>query len=127
MKEVVFLLIITIIILGFLSGDIIPLFRSSMDVIGTVAQKEYEGQKIKSSDLLSLEKKIVRGGDVISTIRFFKDNPNVTVEVTIGTDTVIYTTNTYNQNQLNIFYNKLFQSEYIYSGDKLEKVIYIEK
>lgn len=127
MKEVIYLLIITVIILGFISSNIIPLFRSSMDIIGSVAEKEYEGQKIKSNVLLPLEKDTVTGGDVISVIRYYSSYDDVTVEVTAGGATEVYTNTTYDSEQFNIPYNSLFSCSYEYSGDKLTKAVYSEQ
>ncbi|MTI48729.1 hypothetical protein [Sporosalibacterium faouarense] len=124
MKEVVFLIIISIIILGFLSSDIIPLFRSSMDVIGTVAEKEYEGQKIKSNVLLPLEKDSVVGSDVIGVIRYFSDDDTVTVKIIMGEETEIYTNNSYNATDFTIPYDMIFNSSYEYDEQKLLKAIY---
>lgn len=127
MKEIIFLLIITVVVLGFLSSDIIPLFRSSMEVIGTVAEKEYENQKVKKGVIVPLEKEVVIGGDVIGVIRYFSDNPNVIVKVTIGGDTEIYTNSIYSTTQFNIPYEKVFQCSYYYTGDKLKEARYIAK
>ena len=127
MKEVVYLLVITIIVLGFIAGDIIPLFRSSMDVIDSIAQKEYENQKIKSDVLLPLEKSTVMGGDVVSVIRYYREDVSVTVEVTVGGVTKIYVNDDYDPVQFVIPYDIQFDCSYEYDGDKLIKAIYIEK
>ncbi len=127
MKEVVYLLVIAIIVLGFVAGDIIPLFRSSMDIIDNIAQKEYENQKIKSDVLLPLEKSTVTGGDVVSVIRYYREDTSVTVEVTLGGVTKIYVNDDYNPAQFVIPYDIRFDCSYEYDGDKLTKAIYIEK
>lgn len=127
MKEVAYLLIITVIILGFIAGDIIPLFRGSMDVIEGIAQKEYESQKIKSSVLLPLEKNTVMGSNVISVIRYYRDNSGVTVEVTVGGTKKIYVSDDYDSTQFAIPYDTKFDCTYEYNDDLLVKAIYIEK
>ncbi len=127
MKEVAYLLIITVIILGFIAGDIIPLFRGSMDVIEGIAQKEYESQKIKSNVLLPLEKNTVVGSDVISVIRYYRDDSAVTIEVTIGGTKEIYVNDDYEPGQFLIPYDMKFDCVYEYNGDFLTKAIYIKK
>ena len=127
MKEVAFLLIITVIVLGFISSDIIPLFRGSMSIIGSVAQKEYEGQKIKSNVMLPLDKDTVTGADVISVIRYYSSYNDVTVEVASGGDTEVYTSTTYDSDQFSVSYKSVFKCSYEYSGDELVKVVYSEQ
>lgn len=127
MKEVAYLLIITIIILGFIAGDIIPLFRGSMDVIEGIAQKEYEGQKIKSNVLLPLEKNTVIGSDVISVIRYYRNDTNVTIEVTAGGTTEFYVNDDYEPGQFMILYDMKFDCYYEYNGEALTKAVYVEK
>ena len=127
MKEVVYLLVNTIIVLGFIAGDIIPLFRNSMDVIDSIAQKEYENQKIKSDVLLPLEKSTVMGDDVVSVIRYYREDVSVTVEVTVGGVTKVYVNDDYDPVQFVIPYDIQFDCSYEYDGDKLIKAIYIEK
>lgn len=119
-------IIVTVLIL-ILVGVGITLARTDVEIVQKLAQSSNEFQKISTDDFVNVERNTVIGGDVISFIRYFSNNSNVTIEVTVGGSTRSYVDETYNSSQFNIPYDMEFNNQLVYNGSQLEKIICIQK
>ncbi|WP_432409475.1 hypothetical protein [Wukongibacter sp. M2B1] len=126
MKEAMYEIIVTVLIL-ILVGVGITLARTDVEIVQKLAQSSNEFEKISTDDFVNVERNTVIGGDVISFIRYFSNNSNVTIEVTAGGSTRSYVDETYNSSQFNIPYDMEFNNQVVYNGSQLEKIICIQK
>ena len=128
MKELVYDLVIGLLIVGLLITVAIPAFRNNGDLIAASAKKVDEIEKIKAQPTLSLEKGEVAGSDVISAIRYYKDELNVQIVVVIGANSKTYTAENYNSGVFNIPYEMRFTVKNTFNpGHKLVKAEYTQK
>ncbi len=125
MKEIVFEVVTGVIILT-LCISVISLFRSDMDIINQTATKQYDIEKIQSTDIIPLRKEQSSGADMVAVIRYYSDNPNIEVVVTIGTKSKTYVTETFAFSQWgepNI-YEATFDVQIEYTGSEIKKIYY---
>ena len=128
MSELTRAILITVLILGLIATVTIPIFRGNMDIIHSVAKKEEEISKIKSSDIVNIDKNTVKGSDVIGAIRFYKNDDTVTIKVIkLGGGTETYTTQDYNGASFSIPYEGVFDTNHTYADEKLILAEFTEK
>ncbi len=125
MKTIIATIIISVLLLGITMVGI-QLWRNNMELISITAEKVEAMEKIKTTSLLPLEDNSVRGGDVVSVIRYYSKDPEVVVEVTAGGMTKQYTSETYKPDIFSISYEGSFHSEIIYEDMRIKKIKYIE-
>lgn len=125
MKELVFEIVAGIIILALLVV-FIGVFRGNMDIIASTAGKTEEIEKVKAQSVSMVEdKKEVTGADVVSAIRYYMENKEVIVRVTIGDKTIIYDGS--KKEIDSIAYESKFLASYFYDQGKLKEVWYTKK
>lgn len=119
-------IIVTVLIL-ILVGVGIALARADVEIVQKLAQKSNEFQKISTDDFVNVERNTVIGGDVISFIRYYSNNSNITIEVTAGGRTRSYVDETYNSSQFDIPYEIEFNNQVVYNDSQIEKIICTQK
>ncbi|MCG8539951.1 MAG: hypothetical protein MJA82_08435 [Clostridia bacterium] len=126
MKEVIYELIISVIVLSLILVGI-GLARNDVEIVQNLMERSDRLQKVSSDNLIDVQRSQVIGGDVISFIRYYSNDPSVTVVVTWGGRTISYVTETYDFTKLDIPYEAEFNNEVVYNGSKIEKIICEEK
>ncbi|SHK59486.1 hypothetical protein [Paramaledivibacter caminithermalis] len=127
MKQIVINTLFSCVILGLVIIGI-ELYRTNMTILTNAVDATDDTEKIAETDILNLNKDEVTGGDVISSIRYFKDYSNVTIRVEKkGGSTKNYTTQTYKEEIFPINYESIFDSLIEYQGEKIKKITYTEK
>ena len=126
MKEVIYELIISVIVLSLILVGI-GLARNDVEIVQNLMERSDRLQKVSSDNLIDVQRSQVIGGDVISFIRYYSNDPSVTVVVTWGGRTIAYVTETYDLTKLDIPYEAEFNNEVVYNGSKIEKIICEEK
>jgi hypothetical protein len=106
----------------------IQIARDQMDIVSIAAERVNETDKIKEEILLPLKKNQVKGADVISVIRFYKNN-SVTINVTLlGGDSKSYVAENYDNTIFEIPYTGIFQATYTRDvNGNLTRVSYVEQ
>ena len=126
MKEVIYELIISVIVLSLILVGI-GLARNDVEIVQNLMERSDRLQKVSTDNLINVQRSQVIGGDVISFIRYYSNDPSVTVVVTWGGRTISYVTETYDLTKLDIPYEAEFNNEVVYNGSKIEKIICEEK
>ncbi len=126
MKEVIYELIISVIVLSLILVGI-GLARNDVEIVQNLMERSDRLQKVSTDNLIDVQRSQVIGGDVISFIRYYSNDPSVTVVVTWGGRTISYVTETYDFTKLDIPYEAEFNNEVVYNGSKIEKIICEEK
>ena len=126
MKEVIYELIISVIVLSLILVGI-GLARNDVEIVQNLMERSDRLQKVSTDNLIDVQRSQVIGGDVISFIRYYSNDPSVTVVVTWGGRTISYVTETYDLTKLDIPYEAEFNNEVVYNGSKIEKIICEEK
>ncbi len=126
MKEVIYELIISVIVLSLILVGI-GLARNDVEIVQNLMERSDRLQKVSSDNLIDVQRSQVIGGDVISFIRYYSNDPSVTVVVTWGGRTISYVTEAYDFTKLDIPYEAEFNNEVVYNGSKIEKIICEEK
>lgn len=125
MKEIVFEIIIALVILTLLV-TVIQVFRGNIDIINTSAQQVDDMEKVKEENLVfDKTKNTVLGSDVISVIRYYKDDNSVSITVKNGGAVNTYIGKNYDSSAFNIPYDTKFSASYKYNGEKLESIQYV--
>lgn len=126
MKEVIYELIISVIVLSLILVGI-GLARNDVEIVQNLMERSDRLQKVSTDNLIDVQRSQVIGGDVISFIRYYSNDPSVTVVVIWGGRTISYVTETYDFTKLDIPYEAEFNNEVVYNGSKIEKIICEEK
>ncbi|GAB6088042.1 hypothetical protein [Alkaliphilus crotonatoxidans] len=126
MKTVIATIIISVMLLGLTMVGI-QLWRNNMELINVAAGKVEDLEKIKVTSMLSLDQNLVKGGDVVSVIRYYSRDPEVMVEVTVGGITKQYIDESYVPDEFSISYEESFSSVIIYEETKIKKIAYLQK
>jgi hypothetical protein len=115
-------------VITLLAFVVIPLFSNSQKTIKNISNKSNDLNNFKEVGIVPLGADEVDGGDVIAVIRYYSNNPDVTVYV----DTSLngdhtYVTETYDSGVFTIDREAVFDAVYIYNGKLIERVNYIEQ
>ncbi|HHV59198.1 MAG TPA: hypothetical protein GXX49_02640 [Clostridiaceae bacterium] len=127
-KDIIYDIIISVLVLGLLVTVAIPLFRGNMDIIASAAERAGAMEKAYKMDVVGLGKTEVLGSDVISVIRYYSSNGGLEINVTTGEGVHhSYFNETYEPDIFYIGYEEKFEATYFYDGDVLKKVEYVKK
>lgn len=125
MKSVIATLIISTLILGLaLVG--IQLWRNNLELIGLAAARVDSLEKIKATQLISLEASQRTGSEVISVIRYYRNNANVAITVVLPQGSKTYRGEEYIRSQFPISYEAKFQQEVEYVDAKVSKITFVQ-
>jgi len=126
-KEVIYDLIISVLIMSLIVTVVIPLFDNNISITKTIASKVEDTDKLsgKIADNIPVGG-IVTGADVISVIRYF-ENENVTIAVFLSNGMEnIFLKEKYDPERFRIAYNHKFLCNYTYNEGKITSVEYRE-
>ncbi len=126
MKEVIYELIVSAVVLSLVLLSI-GLVRKDVEIVKNLMSRSDELEKISKIDFLNIDKDLVIGGDVISFIRYYSNDSDVTVEVNVGGSIKKYITDTYDSKDFKISYDSQFENQIIYENAQIKKIICIEK
>ena len=126
MKEVIYELIVSAVVLSLVLVSI-GLARNDVEIVQNLMDRSDELEKTSKLDFIDVDNDTVIGGDVISFIRYYADDSDVTVEVTVGGNSKEYISDTYDSTEFEISYEAEFDNEVIYDGNQIEKIICTEK
>lgn len=120
-------MVITVVILALMI-TVITIFRGNMETIQSTAQKVDQNEKVKMESLLPLSRNEVMGSDVVSVIRYYKNDESVNVRVILKSgDSKTYTAENYNSSAFSIPYESRFSALYSFTGEKLSNAVFTEK
>lgn len=111
-------------VLSLLITVFIPVFKNNRLIINMIAQKSSELESIKKTSLVPIDKSVVYGKDVISVIRYFSNDNNTSVSVSINGTSYTYLNETYNAEVYEINREEMFNSICTYFENKLILITY---
>jgi uncharacterized membrane protein YvbJ len=125
--KVAYEVVISVVVLALLI-TVIAVFRGNMDTVQLTAQKVEQNEKVKLETLLPLAHNEVTGSDVVSVIRYYKNDGSVTVRVIMKSGlSKTYFSENYISSVFPIPYEGKFTALYVYSGEKLSSATFTEK
>ncbi|MBM7613600.1 hypothetical protein [Alkaliphilus hydrothermalis] len=123
MKNIIASIVLSTVILGLTMMGI-QLWRNNLELIKATAEKTTQLEKLQKSSVLPLQKEQLTGGEVISLIRYYSQNSEVLVEVSIDGGSYVYDVESYDRNVFYIPYDVVFEKSEFYEGQKLRKLIF---
>lgn len=127
MKETAHEVIVLAIFLAVI-GIVFGIYKSGLITIGKTAEQTSTLNKVQEENLVfDKTKNTVKGSDVISAIRYYKNDTTVKITVTKGGVTKTYIAENYNQAAFNIPLETKFHAAYTYTTEqKLQSIEYQE-
>ncbi len=122
MQEGIVEAIITVLILIFLTVVGVPMIKNNSELVTETLDYTDDLSSITKESLLDLDRNTIKGGDVISFIRFYKDNSSVEVIVNIGADSHTYINENYDKDVFEINYEDSFTNIVEYENGQVKRI-----
>lgn len=113
-------------ILGLLLFGGFSLMDNSMNTIRLAADQVPYASKIKREDIVKIsdDSLDLEGGDVIAAIRYYSDDPNISVSVTARGTTRTYTNTQYKASDFGLSELAFYEASFSFSRSENGKNIY---
>lgn len=121
--------IVSISIIVFMIISSFRIFDNSLATTKISVEKNGYIAKISKEEILKIndESKLLKGGDVIAAIRYYADQPDVTIRVTVGGVTRSYTTTLYTSSDFSIPELSFYEAHFEFFRSTDQKTIYFTK